>query len=412
MAKYIDKSLWEEEVLIPDTSTPVLGGQPVWEQEQLVDGFYNIPVAILADRTRYLRNRVEGVEQEVAEGLEGALLAEDNLSDLADVGQAKYNLGLNLVDNVRDTDKPVSTSQRAALDTKVDKETGKGLSSENFTIEEKNQLAQLPTDLGSKVDKQTGYGLSEENYTLDEKNKLASLESSRWKGEFVSLLALQTAYPTGSPGDYADVDGGVGEDVSRYIWDTSDGAWVKQAGEAAPITAAQVKSLYESNPDTNAYTDLDKSKLAGVEAGATNLAIGTTSTTAKAGDWQPETATKTQTLNGTSNVFVSGVSYHNIISWATGSHSTGSITLDLDTSLNHDLTISGAVVMASPSNADVGKTGDIVIRMAATGTVGWNANWKFLGSVPNIGTNGELWVVSYKILSSTEILASAGKHVV
>jgi hypothetical protein len=34
-------------------------------------------------------------------------------------------------------------------------------------------------------------------------------------------------------------------------------------------TAAEVKSLYESNPNTNAFTDAEKTKLAGIEAGAT-----------------------------------------------------------------------------------------------------------------------------------------------
>jgi len=37
----------------------------------------------------------------------------------------------------------------------------------------------------------------------------------------------------------------------------------------APITAAQVKALYESNPDTNPFGDADKSKLESVATGAT-----------------------------------------------------------------------------------------------------------------------------------------------
>lgn len=41
-----------------------------------------------------------------------------------------------------------------------------------------------------------------------------------------------------------------------------------EEGATADQTAAEVKSLYESNLDTNAYTDAEKSKLAGVEAGA------------------------------------------------------------------------------------------------------------------------------------------------
>ena len=35
------------------------------------------------------------------------------------------------------------------------------------------------------------------------------------------------------------------------------------------LTAAEVKALYEANPDTNAFTDAEKTKLAGIEAGAT-----------------------------------------------------------------------------------------------------------------------------------------------
>src|SRR6056300_1072492 len=35
------------------------------------------------------------------------------------------------------------------------------------------------------------------------------------------------------------------------------------------LTAAEVKALYEANPDTNAFTDNEKSKLGGIEPGAT-----------------------------------------------------------------------------------------------------------------------------------------------
>lgn len=131
------------------------------------------------------------------------------------------------------------------------------------------QPAALAVQLDLKVDKIAGYGLSQENFTTAEKNKLAGLEGSHYRGTFVNLAALQAALPTAEEGDYADVDAGAGAPVQRYIWDESDSEWVAQAGSADPITAAQVKVLYESNPDTNAYTNAEKSKLAGVAAGAT-----------------------------------------------------------------------------------------------------------------------------------------------
>ena len=63
------------------------------------------------------------------------------------------------------------------------------------------------------------------NFTSAEKAKLAGLESSHFKGMYVSLAALEIAHPTGSAGDYADVDSGAGSAVRRYIWDVSDSQW-------------------------------------------------------------------------------------------------------------------------------------------------------------------------------------------
>ena len=43
-----------------------------------------------------------------------------------------------------------------------------------------------------------------------------------FKGQYVSLVALQTAHPTANVGDYANVDAGVGQEVTRYVWDADD----------------------------------------------------------------------------------------------------------------------------------------------------------------------------------------------
>lgn len=150
---------------------------------------------------------------------------------------AKSDVGLPNVDNTSDLSKPISTATQTALN--------------------------------NKVDKVSGYGLSQQNYTLAEKQKLASIEGSHFKGVFVSLAALIAGVASPVAGDYADVDEGPGSSVARYVWDATDGSWVGQGGEAAPITAAQVKTLYEANPDTNAFTDADKGKLEGIAAGAT-----------------------------------------------------------------------------------------------------------------------------------------------
>lgn len=56
---------------------------------------------------------------------------------------AKTNLQLQNVDNTSDLNKPISTATQVALDTKVDKISGKGLSTEDFTTAEKTKLASL-----------------------------------------------------------------------------------------------------------------------------------------------------------------------------------------------------------------------------------------------------------------------------
>lgn len=108
--------------------------------------------------------------------------------------------------------------------------------------------------------KEAGKGLSTNDYTTDEKNKLAGLEGSHFKGLHASLAALQSAVPSGVAGDYADVDTGAGSDVKRYLWDVSDAGW-KALGGGTTLTAAQIKAEYESNPDTNAFTTAEKTKL-------------------------------------------------------------------------------------------------------------------------------------------------------
>jgi len=145
-------------------------------------------------------------------------------------------LGLGNVDNTSDEDKPISTDTQNALDNKVNKVAGKGLSDENFTS--------------------------------SEKSKLEGLESSKFKGEYTSLSSLENSVSNPGTGDYANVDGGENQRVVRYIYDNNNSRWVEQIGESTQLTGSQIKSLYEDQPDTNAFTDKDESKLDSIEAGA------------------------------------------------------------------------------------------------------------------------------------------------
>jgi hypothetical protein len=99
-------------------------------------------------------------------------------------------------------------------------------------------------------------------FTDAEKSKLAGLESSKYRGLFTSAGALPLV--GNAAGSYADVDTGNGSDVARWIWDNGDAKWVAQGAAGGTETAASIKTKYESNPDTNAFTDAEKTKLAGL----------------------------------------------------------------------------------------------------------------------------------------------------
>jgi hypothetical protein len=95
-----------------------------------------------------------------------------------------------------------------------------------------------------------------------EKAKLAAVESSKYRGTFASFAALPL---TGNvAGSYAHYDAGAGAAVKMAIWDVSDSVWRDVEGTSTAETAGSVKTKYESNPDTNAFTDAEQAKLAGI----------------------------------------------------------------------------------------------------------------------------------------------------
>ncbi len=146
----------------------------------------------------------------------------------------KTNVGLGNVDNTSDLNKPISNATQTALNNKVDKVVGKGLSENDYTTAEKNKLAGIEvgaqkntvtsvagktgdvtlgkgdvglgnvdntsdankpvstatqTALNNKVDKVAGKGLSENDYTTIEKNKLAGIETGAQKNTVTSVAS-------------------------------------------------------------------------------------------------------------------------------------------------------------------------------------------------------------------------------
>ncbi|GIZ08384.1 hypothetical protein [Flavobacterium sp. UMI-01] len=126
----------------------------------------------------------------------------------------------------------------------------------------------------NKVDKDGAKVLSDNNYSTAEKNKLASIDATHYLAPLQSLADL-SAMPQASISDKARVY--VENDLSDYFYDATAssgdvapddqvggvGFWRKVAvgGE----TPTSIKTKYESNADTNAYTDADKAKVTAID---------------------------------------------------------------------------------------------------------------------------------------------------
>lgn len=80
----------------------------------------------------------------------------------------------------------------------------------------------------------------------------AAAKARHFIGLFSTLAALNAASIRKKAGDYADVDGGAGQDVKRYIWDESDAKWVLQGSATQQDLALKLdKSAVKSTTGTS-----------------------------------------------------------------------------------------------------------------------------------------------------------------
>lgn len=172
------------------------------------------------------KSKLDGVEAGAEKNVGDTFSVEGSYAGLRAQATTKGDVGLGSVDNTSDADKPVSTAQQTALDTKVNftdivdnltsaLETGKPLSAaqgavlkghidtinglistDDTTLDELQEvvdfikanrtdlenlgisnIAGLQSALDTKVDKVAGKGLSTEDYTTAEKTKLGGVEA-------------------------------------------------------------------------------------------------------------------------------------------------------------------------------------------------------------------------------------------
>lgn len=158
---------------------------------------------------------------------------------------------------------------------KVEKEDGKGLSSNDFTDELKDKLegmtpndyaikADVEEELGKKVDKVEGKQLSTEDFTTELKDKLDGMKPETY--------ATKTELSEGLEGK---VDKVAGKELSSNDYTDADKAKVDSLEttyatktELTDGLAEKVDKVDGKGLSTNDYTTADKNKLAGIEDNA------------------------------------------------------------------------------------------------------------------------------------------------
>ena len=236
-----------------------------------------------------------GAQVNTVTGVKGSNEAEYRTGN---VSITKGNVGLGNVDNTADADKPISTAAQTALDGKVDKITGKGLSEANFTDAEKTKLAGIAA--GAEVNVQSdwnqgddaaddyiknkpanlvqdaSYVHTDNNFTNAEKAKADGAIQSNEKGAAngVAELDANGKVPTSQLPAYVD-------DVLSYN-SLSD---FPASGEDGKIYIAK---------DTNLSYRWGSSEYVVISP---SLALGSTSSTAYRGDWGAEDRAAIGTLS-------------------------------------------------------------------------------------------------------------------
>jgi hypothetical protein len=193
----------------------------------------------------------------------------------------KAQVGLGNVDNTSDIDKPVSVAIQSALNNKVDKITGKGLSEDDFTTAEKTKLSGIATNANNYTHPNhtgdvtsTGDGATIIADNAVDNSKLSDVPTETIKGrvtsdsgdpEDLTISQVRTLLSINNLDNTSDAN----KPISSAMQDALD-------DKVDKVTGKQLS--------TNDYTTTEKDKLAGIEEGAevnvdTNLSQGTKTAT-------------------------------------------------------------------------------------------------------------------------------------
>ena len=185
------------------------------------------------------------------------------------------------IDSHEDSAAAMNSEIRAntlAIAGKVDKVTGKGLSTEDYTTAEKTKLAglsnyddtALQTAVANKVDKVSGKGLSTEDYTTAEKTKLSGIED----GAEVNIQP-DWEQSDSTADDFIKNKPTLGSAASRsaVLSLSNAGSGLPTSGTVYAALGNKVDKVTGKGLSTEDYTSAEKTKLDGIETGANKTIV-------------------------------------------------------------------------------------------------------------------------------------------
>ena len=163
--------------------------------------------------------------------------------------------------------------------------------------------------VATKQDKETGKGLSQENFTTTLKNKLDGI-TYHYRGTYASTALVESEVTSPVAGDYALVEV-VGEPQTVSFWDETNAAWDHKIAE--PMTGQEIADVLFDTVDADEwdkdlcriFTETEKSQLAAlqslVDGALGGIIAGTTTYVEKTAAYV--ITTNDRTINCTNNSF-------------------------------------------------------------------------------------------------------------
>ncbi|QQO98146.1 tail protein [Maribacter phage Molly_5] len=172
-------------------------------------------------------------------------------------GVSKSQVGLGNVNNTSDLSKPISTLQQAAFTAKVDKVTGKELSDNNYTDEDKSTVINASSHMDAEnnphgvTDTQLGLGTGHFRPPVSDLTELAALLEEE-------LLNNERRYVTSENIDYFFSTTATSGDVSPDDQTLGTGFWTKAtAGVEDVYTKAESDAKYAEIGDSFTKSESD-----------------------------------------------------------------------------------------------------------------------------------------------------------